>query len=48
MRSYEPMNVLPHQFQREWQAELRPADDHPAGVFRLVAIRRTEGGGFEG
>jgi hypothetical protein len=42
------MNVLPNEFQRDWQAELRPAEDHPAGVFRLVAIRRTEGGGFEG
>lgn len=48
MQTFEPMNVLPEEFQMVWQAELVPADEHPAGVFRLVAIRQTEGMSFEG
>jgi len=52
MKTYEPMRVLPAEFQREWLARLNSAPSPEflagGGVYRLVAIRRTNPAGFEG
>lgn len=47
MVSYEPLKVLPVEFQRDWLAGLIKASPTERGVFRLVNIRRTQPHSFE-
>lgn len=47
MEDYSPLNVLPVEFQTEWQAQLHQASDNPNGSFRLVKIRSTKPTTFE-
>jgi hypothetical protein len=47
MISYQPLNVLPQDIQRDWRAQLHKAMPTEEGVFRLVNIRRTQSGSFE-
>jgi|GEM_PF-1196716 len=47
MLNYEQLDVLPQDFQDEWQASLEKATPTEKGVFRLVNIRRTEPRSFE-
>lgn len=48
MQTYQPLTVLPDDIQRDWRASLQPAQPTAAGVFRLVAARRTDPQSFEG
>lgn len=48
MFSYEPLNFLPQEIQRDWRAHLVQGVPTPAGVFRLVHARPTKGDSFEG
>ncbi len=48
MRTYQPISILPIEFQRDWLATLLPTVATPAGAFRLVGIKRTEGQGYMG
>lgn len=47
MFDYTPLNVLPLDFQKNWQAEFQKATPTEKGVFRLVNIRRTMPTTFE-
>ena len=47
MLDLSPLNVLPVEFQREWQATLHKAEPTEKGVFRLVKIRKTQPKTFE-
>jgi hypothetical protein len=44
----EPLTQLPVDIQRDWLAQVIPAEPTANGVFRLVAARRTEAASFEG
>lgn len=44
MKTYEPLDQLPYNIQRDWRAVLHKAPAAPQGVFRLVDIRRSYGG----
>ncbi|MCG3207301.1 MAG: hypothetical protein FOGNACKC_00901 [Anaerolineae bacterium] len=48
MKQYEPLNVLPVDFQVNWQAQLIPNTPTTEGVFRLVDIQRTAPTGYQG
>lgn len=43
----EPLNILPQDFQLNWQAELHRAEENDNGSFHVVSIRRTAPGTFE-
>lgn len=47
MLTLNPIKILPPDIQRDWRAQLHPAQPTAAGVFRLVGIRRTQPGTFE-
>lgn len=47
MLDLSPLNVLPVEFQREWQAELHKATPNDNGSFHLVKIRKTQPKTFE-
>lgn len=44
---YEPLTQFPDDIDNLWQAEVIPAQNAPAGVFRLVNIRPTASKTFE-
>lgn len=46
-QQYTELNVLPPEFQTQWQAQLHKATPVGAGVFRLVNIYRTQPGSHQ-
>ncbi len=47
MQIYQPLNVLPAEFQRDWRASLIKATPTEYGSFELAGIRRTDPGSAE-
>lgn len=47
MYDYQPLDVLPMEFQRDWMAQLNQAPPCENGAFKLVRIRRTQPKTFE-
>lgn len=47
MQKYEPIDVVPTQFQMYWQLRVDKATPTEDGVFRLVKIRTTVPGSYE-